>query len=166
MYYCITEALEWWSHFLALVLIFLTRTETDLSRISCFCYLGYHYREHWWLMRSPYYLACCDLQSCLESQICMTSSLVFYPEVSRFSLKSEARLDKEKSRDFPLLLKNFIHFSSQIWSDRRGLPDDKVFFTKRNNPGDKLSLLYCLGGLRKVRPKTEEYIFSFIIWSL
>lgn len=44
----------------------------------------------------------------------MTSSLVFYPEVSRFSLKSEARLDKEKSRDFPLLLKNFIHFSSQI----------------------------------------------------
>lgn len=57
----------------------------------------------------------------------MTSSLVFYPEVGRFSLRSEAKLDKEKLRDFPLL-QNFIHFSSQFWSDRGGLPDDKVFF--------------------------------------
>lgn len=49
-------------------------------------------------MRSSYYLACCDMQSFLESQICTISSPVFYPEVGRFSLRSEARLDEEKSR--------------------------------------------------------------------
>lgn len=38
------------------------------------------------------------LQSCLESQICTIPSLVIYLEVSRFSRRSEARLEEEKSR--------------------------------------------------------------------
>lgn len=96
MYHRIIEALECWSHFLALVLIFLTRTETELSRISRLCYLGCHSRGHWWLMRSPYYLACCDMQSCLESQICTTSSPVFYPEVGRFFTEEWSKARRRK----------------------------------------------------------------------
>lgn len=111
-------------------------------------------------IRSPYYLYSAAMSAFSDYT---TPSPVFYLEVGWFSLRSKARLGEEKSRlqssfkkkkDFSLLLKNFIHFSSQFWSERReGLPDDKVFITTRNNPGEKLSLLYCLGGLREDQRK-------------
>lgn len=53
------------------------------------------------------------------------------------------------------------------------MPDDNVFMTKRNNPGEKLSLLYSRGDkcLREVRPKKgvclQLYCLEFIVtkWS-